>query len=795
MISTLRSTRSIRSLLLLSICLLIATLVLPHPVQAISVSLTVDDTLSEFTRGNFQRTALGALQVASNDFPDQEGAVQLAPLGLLKDWSESPFDLPEALIGMGVTAIGNRIYVIGGETFDSGETIRRANVWSGAIDTETGALIAPGWEAEPALPAVQNSLQAPFDEENPIAEIYRPAVTSVENPGGGGYIYVIGGSVKSGTLDVSSFAVRIGTVGANGRITGWQEGPPIPSPDANPFNQNGLRDAAVVSLNIDGTHYIYLLGGLRQYLEGTGSGGANTVSSPSKKVFYARVGSDGNLLKPSNGEPGWDDAEADIPVPGNGIWGAVAVGNRFVASNNAYAIYLTGGQLSTEPLEISSRTYLATVGSDGKPTWDSEQFTLPTGRSNHAGVEFRGNLYLTGGQPGGSNEPDRKVLTSYVEDDLTLPQFGDPGSNFLPNDTLPKPRTLHGSVVVATEEGTAFVYVIGGRGDTTDGDPTDDQGTDIVIYGKVGGIEEIAGTDYAPTAWYYSQPYTIIFDQAQVQKVSWSTLMTQTGGIDMDIALDYRTANANDCNEAGWTDEDWQPLDGTTDSHRSQSGRNEVDVGNPQARCFQYRARLSTGNVTFTPSLLNVSIQIVIPGSPDLKPVDLADKRGGEGNRQLTGIDVFVLNENQFEETLAADIESPGDFYVDICIFPPGGTPQPPTIPISDDGCTKVYAKVSKSVMGVGAKYKVREWLDFETDELMSTEKFNSLFPVVGVYTIYVAVDSTDFVNEGTRGGENNNIAELQVEVFADPTDPTGQKPYVDISLESPGLLLPIIGQ
>lgn len=804
MFRMLRSARYTRSVLFLGICMLTLTAVLLQPAQAAFVSQTIDNKLDEFARGQFQRAALSSLRDQALSPKDEVGAVQLAPIGLLTKWFESPFLLPERIVSMGATAIGNRIYVIGGEIPAGNQTQTSAKVWSAAIDTETGAPIDPGWEAEPALPGVQHSIQPAFVDPvtTKIAEISRPAVTSVTNADGSGYIYVIGGNVSRGGNSVSSFAVRIGVVGTDGRIKNWLDsdtntGIRIPSPDSsNPFEQRGLQFTSAVSFTTDGKTYIYLIGGLRRYLEGTGGGGANVKEEGSKKVFYAQVGANGLLVKPSNpSQPGWDVTAADIPIPvgqGEGLWKAVATVGSFVGSG-ANALYLIGGQKTVDPAQYSQAIYRAQIGGDGKLTWDTWQGTLPAARSNHAGVEFRGSFYLTGGQPGTDNEPDRGVLTSYVKDDLTLPTFGSPGSNFLASNALPKPRTLHGSVVVATSAGTAFVYVLGGRGDTTDAETSDDQGTNSVIYGKIG-ESEVENRAYAPDGWYYSQPYRITFDRAKVQEISWTALVTRTASPAMDIALDYRTSNANDCNRPGWTDVDWKPIDGSSDTFRSQRGENSVAVGTPETRCFQYRAKLTTDDIKATPSLLNVSIKIFIPGAPDLKPVDLKERRGGEDKKKLTGLDISVLNQNDVEPTFAADIDGGGSFYVDLCVFGPGETVVEPELPVSESNpqCAKAYASINKSQLPAGAKYRVRQWFNITNDQPMTSQAMAALFPAVGTYTIIVAVDSTDYVDESTPGGEDNNIGQLSVEVFADPQDPT--KPDVDFE-DNTGIFLPIIGR
>src|SRR5204862_7723634 len=89
---------------------------------------------------------------------------------------------------------------------------------------------------------------------------------------------------------------------------------------------------------------------------------------------------------------------------------------------------------------------------------------------------------------------------------------------------------------------TAFLYILGGRGLTTD--LVNGKGSDTIEMAKIGGDEDIKTAGYAQTGQYYSAAYPIVFDQAQIQQVSWATLITRTNGLEPDdIAVDYRVSN------------------------------------------------------------------------------------------------------------------------------------------------------------------------------------------------------------------------------------------------------------
>jgi hypothetical protein len=784
MLTLFRSPQRARGLLILGICLLLLGSLPPSPTLAATKQQEINNAIDDFKNGQFQRASLSTLQrppTQGDKLNDKIGAVQLGPIGLLKTWFQSPFHLPKKLYAMGTAAFGSRLFVIGGltpsATFGSE---RVAEVWSSAISLVDGSLAGTGWEAEPALPAVQGSNQTSPPISAPVAAIASPAVATVADAAGlNGYIYVIGGSAVNGTFDFSSYAVRIGTV-ANGRITGWQEqvGARFPSLDpSNPFLQSrGVQSAVALSHKIGGTTYIYLLGGLqRYYTAGTATNGGV------KAAFYARVGAGGKLFKPSDGTEGWDRTQ-DIPVPSGaaGVWDATATADNYVASTQgaADAIYLIGGQIKANPApEYSTTVNRATVNANGTLSWDWPG-TLPTPRIGSRAIPFRGNLYVTGGQPSVGSNPDKAVLTSYVEDDLTLhtfdnlpPDLGGSGTNFLTSEALPRPRSFHGSVLVQAgpaSPNSAFIYVLGGLGSTADAFGDDDNGADTVIYGKIGGGEDISSTGYASDGWYYGQPFDVAqqFSQVQVQEINWTTVVTRTTS-DMDIELDYRLSSSNDCASATWSD--WTQMTGATDGHRSANGQNSWPITNTTARCFQYRGRLTTQDTFATPVLLNVSVKIIIPGSPDLSVKSISDRRGA--NNSFTGLNVIIQNVNQAAPpTLAADVEGPGSFYVDMCIFGPSSSAPPatpPTLPLTPQNkqCSKLYSNIDKSAILPNSTYPVTRWYDTGTDKLANLKDY---FTTPGTYTVIVAVDSyvddaavspKGFVDEGEQG-EGNNVSQ-----------------------------------
>jgi hypothetical protein len=770
-----RSQQQVRGLLILGICVLLLGSLPTHVSLAASKQQEISNALVDLKDGKFQRTSLSNSirpLVAGDKIKDQVGGVRLGPIGLLKQWFQSPFRLPKALYRMGATTVGSRIFLIGGLTPSSIGSDRVAEVWSTAVSQLDGSLVAPGWVAEPSLPAVQGADQTSNPNISaPVAAVDSPAVTSViDSSGQNGYIYVIGGHTAAGLFDFSSYAVRIGTV-ANGRITGWQDqvGARFPSLEpTNPFvKSHGVKSATALSHTIGGVTYVYLIGGIQHYYSG-GTG----QDHPLDTVFYAKVGAGGKLFNPINGTEGWEKLPQRLNVPTSGLWDATGTIDNYVASSQitADALYLIGGQLSSSPATFSNSVYRAIINSDGTLIWDWSG-TLPEARNGTAAIPFRGNIYLTGGQPNGVS-PDAAVLTTYVNDDLTLFEFSDGqgnGSNFLKSDTaLLEKRSLHSSVLVtadATSPNSAFLYVLGGFG--TEGLDVADKPRNTVIYGKVGGGEDISSSGYAPTGWYYSKPFNVAqqFSEVTVQEIDWTTAITRTTS-DMDIAMEYRLSSSNDCATATWGD--WIQLTGATDGHQSIDGQNIATITDTVARCFQYRASLTTEDKFATPTLLNVSIKIIIPGSPDLSVKTISDRRNA--TNAFTGLTVIIQNVNlQAPPTLAADVESPGSFYVDMCIFGSGATATKPTLPMSpaNKQCSTVYANIDKSAIGPNATYSITTWYDTGTDKLANLRDY---FETPGNYAVIVAVDSyvddpakspKGFVDEGDLDkGESNNVSE-----------------------------------
>src|SRR5262249_13970421 len=149
----------------------------------------------------------------------------------------------------------------------------------------------------------------------------------------------------------------------------------------------------------------------------------------------------------------------------------------------------------------------------------------------------------------------------------------------------------------------------------------------------------------------------------------------------------YRTSRANNCDDSNaFNGSTWKDLDGSPDTFRSQNGDNAVTLpAGLVARCFQYRANLTSAGAPpkQSPALLNGRILVYVPGSTDLTVKSIDDTRAPGGNK-LTGIGVTLLNHNSFGvQTLPANLETQGSFFVDLFVFYQNETVITPTVPLS----------------------------------------------------------------------------------------------------------------
>ncbi len=720
-------------------------------------TIEFDNTLdtSQFGGGRFRRTALSTKQLPqySPIIEDQPGAIQLMPIGALTEFSILKGRLPTKITDMGVVTLGNYIIIIGGNERTDVDGLnfprvdRTDNVWVGEVNTNNGMPpLANNWTAAPALQAVQTSkidLLAGGD----VAPLSYPAVVAVpDSPGSSdGYIYVIGGFVSPPGLDasISSAAVHVGRF-EDGTLT-WLPADTdlmLPIVNPNPTTEGwtfGVHAAEAQMARINDKTYIYLLGGLQNYLEQDD----NINGSP--YIFYAEVGSNGSLQNPQTGDKGWaviqqpgTEEPLQIPVPADatfddmGLWYSSSVHYDEMDTDGditGVALYLIGGQRRKEGVQdnykYSNFIYKATIQDDGTLQWDDWSGTLP--QSPLSGMEatnYDQNVYIPGGRRFVQDQGDwvadeeyEEVLSTFIGDDMQIES-----DTFASND-MKRNRYDHGvSIIESTNEQSstlAFFYVVAGRSDvypnghpqagegTDPDDPRSNYGTDTILFSRIDPDDAIPVYSLNG-GWYYSRPIDVSsYNNTETEKtdivgVSWSAAVSRTETITTDIMLEYRV-DSQEC-EAPLVFESadasrWRPLSMTqelTSTNQpiyyskldgSNSGNIEAEDSEQEINCFQYRAQFMTYHRNYTPILLNVGLEALTDKQPDLWVEELVPKTSDTDETTFVGLDVVIKNYFEKDKTANADFDgnSEKNFYIDMYIFSPGQqwfTPEnPPTIP------------------------------------------------------------------------------------------------------------------
>lgn len=878
-----RTTQRISRLLgmgvLLTICIVLVGTVPPSAVDAVLVDETMDDDLPQFEEGGFIRTALYKDLPFTEEQPNN-GHIKLTRMGALDELISpgSDFTLPNALFEHGAATIGEQIYIVGGR--DENDDHQKA-VYMGRIDTSPDArddnglptgidLVDPGWNSELDLPetlglSIGDSSTDQFSTTLGLADM---AVVAYDSPGfGPDYIYVLGGTSRESAQSelFSSWSVYIGTVDPNtGRITGWTTSDDVyvPSRPDNQYplripgqdfdgndntatgnKQLGLQGAAATTVTISDTTYLYLAGGASRVPLGF-----ETILEASRKAYVARIGADGRLYQP--GTTGTDDAAVgwgvlpDIPVtpePGNddpGLYNLMLVSGNSPEGNAV--LYAIAGQTDMGELGVTSpkytgAVYRADVQSDGNIVWDpSWGTTLPNPLTGHAGVQINSSIFILGGffAQGGSLEttPTRMGWSSYLEDDLYLHNFGTEEDKYYfqnPDETAPPlPGTNggrgHHAVAALSLAGADFVYVLGGQG-------PDGVSSSVSFFRLQESTPE--DTPYAPSGWYTSRIYEIELQQAEIEEITWDVTFPNDNP-NMDIRMEYRTANVADCDAPGWSNDDWAILeDGggawvepTPDPGKySSGGQNTYHIPEPRdpARCFQYRALLSTNDTASSPRLDRVGLRIFSPDSPDINVLNLSpvwDAERGEGFLEDMDITIQNLYTPEPSRTLDANVENrPGYnfFYVDMFVFGPDFQYETPPasiiLPYDDEvnGATiegggtvkpiltagneaEMYG-LSKVALPATAQMDLDWWCEVPApDSSDPCVEYNipDLFERTGTYHICLALDAyvdtedmemwpSGYVTENMVGAEDNNYACTEMYILVVATVTLDRSPIV----------------
>jgi len=788
----------------------------------------IDNSQADFASGVFQRTVVAA-SPSSPSSPDVVGAVELAPAGALNrsNWFIASARLPQPLSDAPVVSLGRYLFVIGGATSPNpGEENRSSYIYRGVVNQETGSLETrdpdpPGNDAFTAftIPAVDPGPECDI----PLAGRSRAGAVAVPATTGSnlGYIFVIGGSMYDqdcATYDFSTNIVQRATVDANGDIVagGWRapdnwrfptldiNGNIITNPDSPDLR--GIQNVQVVHVRTsNGTDYIYAIGGLSiapsQFLR----------EDIYPHVFYTKVDSNGDLVHPTNASAATVWARlADLPF-------AIHSGTAIAASTTRIeggtpvqkdAIFLLGGCTDIECNTLNTSVRRADVNpTNGTLIWTNQVARTSSGgtqpiniqgRQGVTGISFNNRLYyVTGSTATGTPGASRATATIPVaiyNDQFLLEDLTASGNYFVGTDetndyVLPLPnRRLNAAVTLvpavppsngATQANAAWMYVIGGSNQNN-------QPTDTIFVGGVGGANETTGTTRVSEGWYYSKPFPVLTsgETSRLLAIKWATdLNRPTQNPDADIRIQFRAVvTSGTCRESDFDPSTlstnpsrWRDLDNHPSPNLySQDGENVVRLINAfpdeeiQATCMQYRAQFiqDPGLSTFTPRLRYFAVEKVVAAKPDIL-IDTFDVQTNNGRFANIVLTLRNLRNNSITATrgVVEASGSGGGFFVDLCIArrTNPGTPALTAVPAPDPNagpnatpaCTTVMAQVPKHVMEPGATYSIAldQWIKSQDRGAVN---WNEIFGEPGTYDIGIVVDYNTMAGEDAQGRSNN---------------------------------------
>jgi hypothetical protein len=806
----------------------------PVPVQAlvdeIGTDLVIDNSQADFADGVFQRTAVSAAPATPTN-PDQSGAVELAPMGALsrENWKLLAAQLPLPLSNAPVVTLGKYLFVIAGATDadrNNGDS-RSKYIFRGEVDQTTGTLVnvpvtGAGNDTFTAteIPALDPGVECRTSELSSRSGAAAVAVP-VNNRTTLGYIFIVGGSMNHqhcGTYDFSTNIVQRATVASDGTITNWI-GPvswrfPTLDVDENIITDpdspdlRGVQNLHLVYVRTSaGNSFLYALGGL--------SVAPSQLSRETiyRYVFYTKIDANGNLVHPTDltSATVWSRLR-DLPFP-------VHSGTAFAASTTTIedrtpiqrdAIFLLGGCTKVDCTSLNTSVLRADVNPvTGELTWTDQvakagsgtQSINLQGRHTVTGISFNNRIYYVTGStsqtlPGA--EGATATIPVAVFDDRFLLEDIDPtnesvyfvGNSETSDYVLPLPNKRFGAsaTLIPARSGsntnqvlTAWIYIIGGSNQQN-------QPTNTIFVGEVGGINETSGVIRASEGWYYSQPFLTLTNNetSRLLALKWLTeLNRSSGNPSADIRLQFRAVvTSGTCRESDFDSSlspsnpsRWREIDGDPDSEFfSRNGMNEVRLievftdESVQATCMQYRVQLIQGGArTYSPKLLYFAVEKVLATDPDSKPDILIDtfdvqvSNGGFTNIVLT---LRNLRKNSLAATRSVVAASGGGgFFVDLCIARrtnpdvPALTsvpaPNPNAGASATPACATVSAQVPKSPFIPGALYTVplNDWVNSNNVE---PANWNTIFGTPGTYDIGIVVDYNTMTGEDAEGRSNN---------------------------------------
>jgi hypothetical protein len=705
----------------------------PKPSNAAQAIVRLADSNQSWGNGRFFRTGLAAAEV---------GGVQLVPTKVLTTWlTSSP--LPYGLSQHTSVTYRDRIFVVGGNKVENRELVKTDAFFASRLVPGREGLLEKwvsqtGSAGEATLPALPIRVS---DAASVVVEV-------ANKP----YLFVLGGQLGEGNLDdvttanIYSYEIR---ENGNGQLVSvpWkvanQRLPHEPDFDsAGGGRGSGARNISALPITIDGQPYIYLFGGWnRTYI------GGSYYDEYFSTVYRSRVtaGNNGPDLGAweavGNIRGLYNGSVRDVPLAG-----ASTVSFTDPADGTT-AVYLIGGSNANNEYDANAYIVKINPNDPAAPLQWLDNGNMSETRVGHDAVQAKGSITVSGGSLN-AELPSQSLARGFIMDDFTLYRPFENAANFeLTQGALSQARMYHTMETLKdAQNGKDYAYIIGGKVQIDQA--TQDPASQQVLVGDLD--EQPRETDsFVADGKYYSK----IFDfgqDAEYFSLTWTTIMS-TGE---DIDMQYRIGN--DAQSMGAAISlPITPLPGkNTYTHTFSPPE--------KARYFQFVATLKSSplNRKSSPVLDKVSLEVKRVGFPNIR---FAAQEGASfvpnpidtSNTTITPI-VKILNQDfdAAHQSLDADWDAPGTFFVDIYVTPGTTAPKPQLGQIG-----VAWAEISKSLMkaDMDAPYTIpsTSWRPGSCTSNCSTMNWRNIFTSVGTYTVYVMVDSTD-----DRSSQFGNIQE-----------------------------------
>jgi hypothetical protein len=773
----------------------------PQPTAALrSVDILADDNFS-FTKGKFFRTGLANESV---------GGVQLIPVKVQKTWGTAA-SLPKHLSSHTSAVYRNRMFVVGGKTYasDGIGVTKSASVYATRIaNLQTGEL--EPWAELPALPLPLS------DSASTIVEV-----------NGQPYLFVLGGQRQMGVNldDVTTSRIFYYPIreDANGNLitTQWYEitdqaqrlpHDTLADESNNVYRGGGVSRLAVISVNRQGTPYIYTFGGFNR-IHASAGGYTNRYHSA---VYRATVsGSNDNLTLT------W--SETPISHITNGANQIAIAGAAHVTfthpETNDLGVYLIGGTrctgaCTTSPVEQDdSSAYVARIDNTGALHWLSAG-NMSAGRSAHDAIQANGQIVVSAGRANG--DPSTTLAQGFIgstEHDLGLykdPAFPhDPSFDLQDGALNAQARMTHTMETLPAGQHGDWMYIIGGQVEVNQGTIT--HASDQVLIGNLITPPVQNEDSFVANGKYYSDVYDY-GSNARFFTFYWKAILNGN----QQMTMQYRIGNNREA------------LGNFSAPVPSTNGLNSIPLPSGETyRYIQFAVTLTrdSQNLKASPVLDSVSVDVDSNRFPNVR---LAPDNGFSVSPNPVSSDAsitplvrianmpYTTSNGNTIRTVAANWNGEGYLYVDLYITYGGPASAPAPAParpqLGQEG--QVYAIVNKASLPANAEYTIPTNRALQPGTTNAADKYtwrpstcseapcplvewHNLFTQPGLYYIWVMVDSLDPVtfnhpNTSQVTKDFGNIVESDQAGTDGETD-NFQMITVTVNSTRPRLLLPAI--